>query len=296
MDAFQRILLGVEVLPRGGAFSRGTKAAIRQAQWLAGKTGAAITVFHSRHGWEGDQSLADEVVEGLVRDLAVSGVQTRLVYGADKAALEMTRVVLRGEADVVVVGRRNRLTPGGLTIGGVPRGLMRNCPVPVWVVEPGDDGVPTRVLAATDLSVVGDAVVSLAASVARTSGSPLHLVHAWQVPFELQIQDGRMPDSEYSARLQEIEDDARARIRATLDGVDVPGEVEIYLRCGQPSHTILGAVEVLEPDLVVMGTISRAGIAGLLVGNTAERLLDQLDISLLTVKPADFVSPVHLDG
>jgi len=44
-----------------------------------------------------------------------------------------------------------------------------------------------------------------------------------------------------------------------------------------------------------MGTISRAGIAGLLVGNTAERLLDQLDCSLLTVKPGDFVSPVGLE-
>jgi universal stress protein E len=44
-----------------------------------------------------------------------------------------------------------------------------------------------------------------------------------------------------------------------------------------------------------MRTISRAGIAGLAVGNTAARMLGQLDCSLLTVKPADFVCPVQLD-
>jgi universal stress protein E len=43
----------------------------------------------------------------------------------------------------------------------------------------------------------------------------------------------------------------------------------------------------------VMGTISRGGIPGVLVGNTAERLLPRLDCSLLTVKPEDFVCPVE---
>jgi nucleotide-binding universal stress UspA family protein len=44
-----------------------------------------------------------------------------------------------------------------------------------------------------------------------------------------------------------------------------------------------------------MGTISRGGVAGLLLGNTAERLLSRLDVSLLALKPADFVCPVTFD-
>jgi len=62
-----------------------------------------------------------------------------------------------------------------------------------------------------------------------------------------------------------------------------------------PTKAILRVVEGVHPDLVVMGTIARGGIAGMLVGNTAERLLQRLDCSLLTVKPADFVCPVELD-
>ncbi len=43
-----------------------------------------------------------------------------------------------------------------------------------------------------------------------------------------------------------------------------------------------------------MGTVSRTGVAGLLIGNTAERILRQVDCSVLTVKPDGFITPVRL--
>ena len=49
-------------------------------------------------------------------------------------------------------------------------------------------------------------------------------------------------------------------------------------------------------DLVVMGTVGRSGISGMLIGNTAERVLRKLPCSVLAVKPEGFVSPVRLDG
>ena len=63
----------------------------------------------------------------------------------------------------------------------------------------------------------------------------------------------------------------------------------------RPDFAILECVEDHNIDLVVMGTIGRAGIAGFLTGNTAERLLPQITCSLLAVKPADFKSPVLLN-
>jgi nucleotide-binding universal stress UspA family protein len=47
-------------------------------------------------------------------------------------------------------------------------------------------------------------------------------------------------------------------------------------------------------DLVVMGTLSRTGVAGLIAGNTAEKVFYSADCSVLAVKPPDFVSPVAL--
>jgi nucleotide-binding universal stress UspA family protein len=48
-------------------------------------------------------------------------------------------------------------------------------------------------------------------------------------------------------------------------------------------------------DLLVMGTVCRTGIAGFLIGNTAEEVLNQVDCSVLTRKPVGFVTPVTLD-
>jgi universal stress protein E len=44
-----------------------------------------------------------------------------------------------------------------------------------------------------------------------------------------------------------------------------------------------------------MGIVSRAGIAGLLIGNTAEIVLQKVDCSMLTVKLEGFVTPVKPD-
>jgi len=52
---------------------------------------------------------------------------------------------------------------------------------------------------------------------------------------------------------------------------------------------------VLQADIVVMGTVARTGISGLLIGNTAEAILDQLTCSVLAIMPPGFKTPVKLD-
>jgi hypothetical protein len=41
-----------------------------------------------------------------------------------------------------------------------------------------------------------------------------------------------------------------------------------------------------------MGTVCRTGIPGFFIGNTAEKILDEVDCSVLTVKPEAFQTPV----
>ena len=70
---------------------------------------------------------------------------------------------------------------------------------------------------------------------------------------------------------------------------------QVYMLKGEPGHLIPELAAKLEVGLIVMGTVSRTGVAGLLIGNTAERILRQVDCSVLTVKPDGFVTPVRLD-
>jgi universal stress protein E len=61
---------------------------------------------------------------------------------------------------------------------------------------------------------------------------------------------------------------------------------------GEPEDAIARFVESQGIDMVVMGTVARTGIAGLVMGNTAERVLQRLRGSVLAVKPPGFKSPV----
>jgi universal stress protein E len=83
-------------------------------------------------------------------------------------------------------------------------------------------------------------------------------------------------------------------IERTLASTPMAGAAKLHVGLTSPTHAILESAEHLKPELVVMETASRGGIAGLLMGNTAERLVDRSNCALLAVKPEDFVCPVSL--
>ena len=48
-------------------------------------------------------------------------------------------------------------------------------------------------------------------------------------------------------------------------------------------------------DVIVMRTVARTGLPGLITGNIAEQVLSQITCSVLAIKPDGFVSPITLD-
>jgi nucleotide-binding universal stress UspA family protein len=60
---------------------------------------------------------------------------------------------------------------------------------------------------------------------------------------------------------------------------------------GLPHDVIPAYVTQHAIDVVVMGTLARTGVPGLIIGNTAERVLRQLKGSVLALKPPGFRAP-----
>jgi universal stress protein E len=44
--------------------------------------------------------------------------------------------------------------------------------------------------------------------------------------------------------------------------------------------------------LIVIGTADKSAIAGLLMGSTAENIIEKTQTSLLAIKPEGFISPI----
>ena len=76
---------------------------------------------------------------------------------------------------------------------------------------------------------------------------------------------------------------------ARLDAIGVR-----YLVTGSIAATLYGEPRATHDiDLVVMGTVARRGLAGLLMGNTAEHMIQELRCSVFALKPAGFRSPIE---
>ncbi len=301
MERFQRILAALDLGPRGDALTPGSRKALQRAAWIASRVKASLTLLHSEKPdeyWDaeagafveggGSEGERRAVLEATLAGLAKEGVEAKLVVSSDSAWLAIIKEVLREGIDAVVAGKRTDVHSVKRKLGTVARKLLRKCPCAVWLEDPRQSTDPSVILAATDLTPVGDRVIDLAASVAHALGAELHIAHAYSVSMEAQLERGKAR-REYERRKRET---AVEHIERTLASTAMAGAAELHVGLTSPTQAILECTEHLQPGLVVMGTVSRGGIPGLLMGNTAERLIDRIDCALLTVKPKEFVCPV----
>ena len=96
-------------------------------------------------------------------------------------------------------------------------------------------------------------------------------------------------------RKQAYRDEANKHIETQIAAANLPRPAKTHYVIEPPEEAIMNCIEQHDIDLVVMGTVGRAGISGFITGNTAERLLPRIPCSLLAVKPPGFVSPVSAE-
>ena len=227
------------------------------------------------------------------------GAETRTRVGI--AHVELIREAMATKSDLLVATddplRRDR----GPGFGSTTMKLLRKCPCPVWVIRSPAKRKRRRIMAAVDLgprrteaSLPNHRIIELATLFARDKGSTLYVFHAWSLWGERVLRGrGGVHEAEVEELLVQAKQTQASHLDKllgthALDGIDV----RILLEKGQPRVLLPAAVEKHKIDVLVMGTVSRTGLPGVLIGNTAEKILNQLSCSVVTVKPKGFVSPI----
>ncbi|MFT4648916.1 MAG: universal stress protein E [Glaciecola sp.] len=297
MLEINKILVGVEVKPRTGEIPLGSKTAFDQACLLASNTGAQLQVLHSL--WRSDElwplsKKGEAALNALREEAAGMGIATSLDITEERAWMALCQKAKTGEADLVVVGRREKegAESKGRSLGAISAKVLRSCCKPVWVVKAADDLEHKLVLAAVDFTKVGSKVLECAAYLARQNGASLHVVHAYRIPRELRQQASELDQDEYDARVEALKAQAQSKVDERLLRVELTECAKTHLSRKTPSEAIRETVEHLQPDVLVMGSLSRGGRAGLQMGETAERVFGHLECSVLALKPDDFICPL----
>jgi universal stress protein E len=303
MEGFRKILFFAD-----GA--RGEKQALRAAVELARHDGAELTVMdvvphvstddsrleHTIHRLQ--QSMIDErtrELEDMIAAIVPGNAPnvTSLVVAGDKDFIEVIKTVMSEGFDLVIKGVDTANTITATLFGNNDLRLMRQCPCPVWIIKATRRRKISTILAAVDLTSdergtvnLSEQIMAIATRIARREGAELHAMTVWHQPIDPSVRK-RMEIDAYQDFLQSYKDRIRQRFRRLMDKF-AGDEITDHIVKGVPSRAITRFVSDYDVDLLVMGTISRSGIPGFLIGNTAERVLNEVDCSVLTLKPEGF--------
>ncbi len=249
----------------------------------------------------------EETAQAIVGNAVA--VEIKILVG--KPFVEITRQVLRNNHDLVIKAVEPESKLRSRLFGNTDMNLLRNCPCPVWIVKGSGEQPMRRILAAVDQDPedplkddLNRQILTLATTLAATQAAELHVIHAWRLFGESYLRSSAagIPHTEVDEMEAQVGKKQKHWLENLLrpytlktknEGVDSTAPQRHVVK-GDPRKVVSSRAQLLDIDLVVMGTVARTGIKGFIMGNTAESILSQLDCSVLTVKPSGFVSPITL--
>lgn len=166
--------------------------------------------------------------------------------------------------------------------------LIRHLHTPLLLVNNQAQRPQKAVLAAIDLQnnspvqqELNRKVAEFAWRIAQHDGASLHLVQVVMVNPVLQDLD--LTSS--AAVLEKSTPALMAKLEAFV-AAEALTNCKIHLQAGVIEQEIQQLSKKLKASLVVMGSIGRKGLSGLLLGNTAEQVLEHLHTDVLVIKPS----------
>lgn len=309
MRTIRRILVAIKD-PKGKVLP-----AVDKAAQLARAFGAEIELFHalsapilSLDGF-GDGGLADyerarrvqvrsrlESIAGPIREQGLM-VSTHADWDYPSGEAVVRRAA-RVRADLIVAqchpGEHRGFWPLRLTDWD----LLRLSPVPVLLVKSKQPYRRPVILAAVDPAhafakpaKLDDEIVRAANAFSQALRGSLHAIHAY-VPTPMDATGSEILNPEATEILKaRARAHARARLSPLLKKTRIPLSRQ-HLVGEHPINAIPEMAEDLGCSILVMGAVSRSGLKRLFIGNTAERMLDEVRCDVLVVKPPQFARPI----
>lgn len=287
--------------------------AVARAAWLAQKLGCNLELFICEY----DQYLAGERffdtkalekarsgllsrhlarLEKLAGPLRAEGIKVACTTAWDHPLHEgILRKIETAKPKLVVKDTHYHSAIRRSVFSNTDWQVIRDCKTPLWLVKPSDRAEITTLLAAVDPvhdrdkpAKLDHHILDAAEEIRAAIGGKLHVVHAFDPAPIYAVSTDAM-----SFPITEPINDAvmalRAQHQAAIDDLAKAHQLandSVRVIDGETREVLVGAVDELDADVVVIGAVSRGALKRLALGSTAERVLDFVPCDLLIVKPA----------
>lgn len=208
-------------------------------------------------------------------------VSISVVFG--QAYVDVLEISEKADADLIVLGVHRENALKDMFRGTTVERVIRAGNVPVLLVKDRVNVPYQRVVVGVDFSVYSRRAVEFA--IEFVPEGQFHLVHAYDVPFKGFLY-GRDTQKEVSkqqqAKFDQMIEGEMATFLSSLEGN--PPKLERIMQEGMARQVVDRQVTQLKPDLLVIGTHGRTGVAHAFLGSVAEDLLKAPPCDVLAVK------------
>ena len=235
-------------------------------------------------------ALRDAATQQLAAEeerLSGRGVEVETLLEIGVPSQTLVRMAKELDAALLVIGTRGLTGLSHLLLGSTAERVVQHAECPVLTVHPEDAGEHrdlSTVLVPTDFSTDAQQAIHTAHRLLEDlDEARLILLHAFNLPVEYTAY-GPIPTSVNYLEDAGIEAEQQLdRIAAELEKVEGL-EVETLAREGYPPEVICDEAKKQGADLIVMGTHGRSGLAHLLLGSTAERVVQKAPCPVMTLR------------
>jgi universal stress protein E len=292
---------------------------IDRAAWLGRRQASRIELFisdYAAHLAESDAHSTEAAaaraavlerhrrrLEQLAEPLARSGLDVTIDARWDYPLHEsIVRKAVDCAADIVIKDTHYHSALRRSIFSNTDWSLIRACAATLWLVKPRPPGQRPSFIAAVDPlhqrdkpADLDNRILGTAIELATTLGGEVHAFHAVDVSAALAVSADSMampialPVNEYADAMRADHGEAVARL---CRAHGIPPE-RTHVQQGSTRELLMALTDQLRTDAVIMGAISRSGLKGLFLGNTAEDVLDRLHCDLIIVKPDGFKPALH---
>jgi len=284
----QRILAATD-------FSTRSHRALRRAGLLARERDAVLTLVHvveddqPRSLIELERREASKFLDEQIHSLAeLRGVRCSFLL-ADGAAFDgILQTAKISSAALIVMGSHRRQLLRDVFIGTTIERVIRRGTYPVLMVNNAVDHPYERVLAATDMTEVSAWSIRISEALGMTDNANFALVHAFSALTATKMTLGDASADSINAHVDEERLKANADLSAFIEANQCSAEKwSRHVEPGTPFEVISRVVQEKMPDVLILGTHGRAGIAKFFLESVAEKALSALDVDILVVPRSD---------
>jgi universal stress protein E len=279
-----RLLCATDLLPK-------SEAAVDRAGLLAQQLDAQLTLLHVVSPVASELNL-EQALQAAIADLKSRANAPQWRHGplpevavrTGSPARLIREAIDQHSPDLLIVGPHRKRPVRDVLEGTIAEKILGTRQCPLLIVRDKADAEYRNVLLALDISSECGGALRAAESLVLSPNTQAMVMHVCEPPYQGMLRSAGVAANEVISYVENSRREAAATVRDFLKRESVDHtRYGVVIGDSHPAPAIRRAIEMYQPDLLVMGTGGVGRVRRALIGSVANQILDAAQCDVLVV-------------